>query len=396
MAYEPLAEAADNKAWVSIGGLGGPSFATLTSSGGHLLEFGKLSSASGSVTLEPGSLNLYTYPGGLAGEELQLIRRVMLELAGSATHLFESPDPVGAFAIHALIVCNSEASLELAFAILEIAPKLALQTHAGQPFSGEGNLHILCANRREALAIRMIDLVDGRFSKEEARAFLRTQAVGAFFDSPPMCWYGDSPLSYACVFGLRALVLRMLGTGHVSLNDTGQVGAIVGFYPLHAVAANGLRCMYDFLVGTDGQLAEALRARKFPTTTSGRLVQWNLDGMSPMQLAAKRGLRYMFQHIVKSELTTVLWTWGPVTQYQISLDGIDSSGHGASDVMEVVTREEAAPETKEFILDDFMQGFIFRLYEQKWERFGWCAASRHPRYGRATRARAPPAPLPLP
>ena len=38
---------------------------------------------------------------------------------------------------------------------------------------------------------------------------------------------------------------------------------------------------------------------------------------------------------MKAELTRVLWVWGPVTQYQILLKGIDSAGHGASDVMEV-------------------------------------------------------------
>ena len=51
-------------------------------------------------------------------------------------------------------------------------------------------------------------------------------------------------------------------------------------------------------------------------------------------------LRYMYQHIMKAELTRVLWVWGPVTQYQISLEGVDSSGEGACDVMEILTRED--------------------------------------------------------
>ena len=68
-------------------------------------------------------------------------------------------------------------------------------------------------------------------------SFLTTQAEGVFFDEPPMCWYGDSPLAYACVFGLRALVRKMLDTGLASLNT--NVGKALGFYPLHAVSANG-------------------------------------------------------------------------------------------------------------------------------------------------------------
>ena len=93
--------------------------------------------------------------------------------------------------------------------------------------------------------------------------------------------------------------------------------------------------------------------------------------MSPLQLTAKRGMRMMFQHIMRKELTKVLWVWGPVTQYQLSLEGIDSSGHGASDVMEILTREDADVQTQEFLLDDFMSGFLFTLFQQKWAKFGW-------------------------
>ena len=90
--------------------------------------------------------------------------------------------------------------------------------------------------------------------------------------------------------------------------------------------------------------------------------------MSPLQVAAKRGLQSMFQHIMRAEHTTILWVWGPLTQYQIALGGIDSAGRGASDVMEVLTREDSSVDTKEFILDSFMEGFLFRLYQYKWER----------------------------
>ena len=36
--------------------------------------------------------------------------------------------------------------------------------------------------------------------------------LGVFFSGAPMCFYGESPLGYACVFGLRRLVARMLDT----------------------------------------------------------------------------------------------------------------------------------------------------------------------------------------
>jgi len=325
------------------------------------------------VTVEPGTLNLYTYPGSLKEDAAQLavVHAVVCCLAREAPRLFEAPDPVGACAIHALLVCNTTESLELAFDVLSLVPRLLLVTHVGQPFEGETCLHILAANRREAHACRMVDLALQHCSSEACAAMFGRQALGVFFDDEPMRWYGESPLAYACVFGLRQLVRKLVETGLVSLSD--NVGGVVGLYPLHAVAANGLADMYDFLTRPGG--ADCLRvsccAAKLQLSQAGRQVALNTDGMTPLQLVARLGLRFMYQHIMRREHTRILWTWGPVTQYQIELDGIDSSGEGAADVMEIITREDAPLETQEFILDAFMGGFMFTLFQQKWRKYGW-------------------------
>ena len=62
----------------------------------------------------------------------------------------------------------------------------------------------------------------------------------------------------------------------------------------------------------------------------------------------------MFQHIMRRH-STVVWKWGPVTQYQIDLEGIDSSGTGGNDVMELVGTQDASRRTQEMVLDEFMQ-----------------------------------------
>lgn len=123
---------------------------------------------------------------------------------------------------------------------------------------------------------------------------------------------------------LRTLVKRMLDTGHVSLD--GRCGDFSGFYPIHAVTCQGLRGMYDYL--TEG-LPPEHRCDKLRLAETGQLAL-GTDQMTPLQLAAIRGLPYIFQHIMTKELTKILWIWGPVTQYQISLEGIDSAGHNAS------------------------------------------------------------------
>lgn len=87
--------------------------------------------------------------------------------ADKAPRLFEQPDPVGAFLIHALLVCNTDPALELAFKLLSVMPKLMLQVHTGQPFQDETALHVLSVNRREHLAIEYVDMVVARFEPEQ-------------------------------------------------------------------------------------------------------------------------------------------------------------------------------------------------------------------------------------
>jgi len=79
----------------------------------------------------------------------------------------------------------------------------------------------------------------------------------------------------------------------------------------------------------------------------------------------------MFQHIMKNKHTKIMWKWGPVTAYELDLEGIDSSGDGAADVMEIIGRQDASRVTQQLILDNMMQGFLYKLFQQKWERYGW-------------------------
>jgi hypothetical protein len=66
----------------------------------------------------------------------------------------------------------------------------------------------------------------------------------------------------------------------------------------------------------------------------------------------------------------MLHRWGPLTQFKLDLEGIDSVGGGANDVMEVVGRVDACQRTQEMLLDDCVEGFLHNLFSQKWRRFG--------------------------
>lgn len=117
-----------------------------------------------------------------------------------------------------------------------------------------------------------------------------------------MRWYGETPLSYACVFGLRQLVRKLLKTGCVDFHTS--CGEITGLYPLHAVAASGNRQMYDYLL--KGGLPPHLMGRCGESGVgSGRLSSLQLEGMTALQLTAQLGLRHMFQHVSLATLLSM-------------------------------------------------------------------------------------------
>ena len=67
----------------------------------------------------------------------------------------------------------------------------------------------------------------------------------------------------------------------------------------------------------------------------------DLHGHTPLQLAAKLGLKQVFKHILEARTKTV-WRWGPVSEHLIPLDEIDSAkSHGKLTVMEVLVHWNA-------------------------------------------------------
>jgi hypothetical protein len=330
---------------------------------------------SGDRGLPDGSCNLYTFPNIRTPENprgveptatgLRILKRLLLELAAS-TPALTLPDQVGAFAIHALMVCNTEASLELAMELIEAQPHMLTQVHvnhrSGEPvFTGESCLHIAAVNKREAIFVSMVELAAKKLPRDELQKLLSSQAQGSFFTSIPMLYYGGTALSYACVFGLRQGVLALLMTNAVSLNSRADACPNTGFLPLHAIVANGVLTMFDFVTK---ELPNELRADDTQHTRRGKVAQ-GLRSLTAMQLAAKLGDHQSFRSLLRKQCE-ILWVWGPVTQFQLDLKNIDSAGKGGGDIMELITRMDATKRTTQMLLDTFMNGFIHRLFEQKW------------------------------
>ena len=335
---------------------------TLDTTAQHTLVWNsELKTADGEV-LAPGSLNLYVWPGPFRDAALAVVIKLMFVIASSP--LMEEKDSVGAFPIHGLLVANTDDSLEVAFAILARRPALLMQVHGDGPFIGESALHVLCANQREKHAERFVDLARQYLRPEQFATVLKAQTHGAFFDAHPMVFYGSSPLSYACVFGLKSLVLKLLETDLVRLDQDHCV--VCGLLPLHAVTANGLTDMYNFL----RTLPPKYRPSSEQLTCDGRVSDHDLSALSPLQIACRLGQSRMLKHVLKREKTNMLWKWGSVSAFQTDLAGIDSSGAGARDCLEIVADLDASEATQSFLLDSFMQGFLYRLLKEKWNKYG--------------------------
>ena len=97
---------------------------------------------------------------------------------------FMVPDASGAYPLHALLVANTKASIELALRIMELRPDLITQAHGPGRFIGENALHILAVNRRYEAFERLVGLACRLLDDSSLRALLFTQAEGKFFADP--------------------------------------------------------------------------------------------------------------------------------------------------------------------------------------------------------------------
>lgn len=325
--------------------------------------------------LPKGSCCLYVFPkvttewdptGSNASEDGVRVLRQILSCLASKTNAFQVPDPVGAFPIHALVVCNSPQSLQVSMSLYREHPQWLMQVHAAAgPFSGESALHILAVNKCEELFVELVELAKQQLDSEDTKQLVLGHTEGAFFDGMPMRLYGSTPLSYACCFDLRKAVIALLSTGYCQLNRREDGCNKTGLLPLHAVVANSREDTYDFLTK---ELPPRWRADSMSLTRTAKLTP-ELTGLTPLQLAGSLGDRALVRHILKNQCE-VMWVWGPVTQFALSLQGIDAAGKGGGDIMELIVRTDARRRTCEMLLDSFMNGFIYKLFLEKWERFG--------------------------
>ena len=297
---------------------------------------------------------------------LTILDREAAKGLGSAPFVFDVPDREGAYPVHALMIRNSTPSLAIVMELFTLDPRLLTHLHHESGiFAGESSLHIAAANQQEQAFLQILQLALETLPPDELTGLLLADTVGVFFEQHPMRTFGGTALSYAACHGMKDAVRALLQTGIVSLVKNPSTTS--GFYPIHAVIANRRLDMYDFL--TDGSLPASSRLPQLITQVSRLNSNAYLYNLTPLGLATRIGDRRSVRHILRKQCA-VDWVWGSVTQITLDLSGIDSVHEGDQNIMDLIVRSDSSQRTKELLLDNFMNGFIFDLFREKWSRFG--------------------------
>ena len=291
-----------------------------------------------------GQSNVYHISDAHGKPELEFIIRGLTRQHKQV--VAKAEDSVGAKLVHSLLVANNERSVNLAIELFKITPRLLLGTHGQHSpnkllFKGEGSMHIVAVNKRLAAAETMVRTAVRHLTPAQVLEMLSQSCTGLFFGSAPMRYFGGSVMSYLAVFGLLIPVLPLLE----SLPDERKTAlACRGkkyhkYTALHAVVMAGRVPEFDALIkyGCDEFAMDA-------------------DGYSPMRLSVKMGMRDIFLHSLRHRVKTE-WVWGPIAAYKLPLEGLDTEGRaGELSVMELTAESHALENTKEMLLDTFMNG----------------------------------------
>ncbi len=329
--------------------------------------------------LPAGECNLYCFPQiitaegkaitpkGPALEELKELVRGLgsaSPAAGTTLDAMTVPDASGARLVHGLLIANQRHAVECALDLLEMRPALVPIAHAEGDFKDENCLHVLAVNRRQSDMLRLLKLADDKLDAAGLDKLLNTPAVGEFFSDAPMSLYGGTAFAYACAFRCHRVLTYIFATPRLAecINLQAHPCPFSGYYPIHVAVANGRQRVFDLLVANGADVR--LRTKKVTEAS---------QELTALQLACKLGSHVMTEHILKDRMQ-VQWRWGPVVSYKLPLEEIDTNSledaFAGCDLMELMLAPEALPASQQMLLDKFMSGFLWELFQQKWRRFG--------------------------
>ena len=267
--------------------------------------------------------------------------------------------PVGENVLHLCVLFHTPESIKMAKYLVErFGPSLvnapyqtrSCMTDAPGLYEGEVALHIAIVQRDLDLVLFLL--------KHGAR--LDAHAIGAFF-GPGRVYFGETPFAFAASMGDKKIVRALLDHAREQGGEKNRDAVMravdaYGNNALHMCVMNNQLEMHDFLVDECG----------FPESDR------NNAGMTPFIQTAHEGNARAFNAILKRRFS-VVWTYGPVTNYSLSLENIDTVGKDPHSldpsVIDVILKRGH--------LHLLNHPILVAVLEMKWAKFGKAAFQRN-------------------
>ncbi|XP_029437647.1 transient receptor potential cation channel subfamily V member 6-like [Rhinatrema bivittatum] len=257
-----------------------------------------------------------------------------------------STDPFerGAVGETALHVAALYDNLEVAKALLEVAPDLINEPMTFELYEGQTALHIAAVNQNLNLVKELVS---------RGADVSSPRATGTFFRYSPdnLIYFGEHILSFAACMGNEKIVRLLIERG-ADLRVRDSLGNTI----LHILTLQPSKTfssrIYDLILAYDkgdgGLPLDMILNNNF---------------LTPFKLAAMEGNTVMFQHLLQNR-KHVQWRFGPLTSTLYDLTGIDSWEDDFS-VLELVVSAKKREARR--ILDLTP---VKELVSLKWQTFG--------------------------
>ncbi|CAF1556272.1 unnamed protein product [Rotaria magnacalcarata] len=291
------------------------------------------------------------------------LKRLLSENPSNA----DARGPVGECPIHMLFLYGTETHLNMARYLIINFPYTITQIYNKEEYYGEIVLHIAIIKRNPTM-------VEWLLGEEHNKAYLEQQltsaASGVFFQEGRPCYYGETPLAFACCTNQWNIAEILLKFG-ASMDVVDSNGNTV----LHLLVIHNLPEIYTKYKerwiaeqqtdkdSSDEDDDEYFRIEKQRITPLWKRL--NKEGYTPLTLAAKLGQADMFSFLIEERKITQ-WSFGPVACVLYPLDQVDLECHEDS-IESPVSALELIVQNAHVEL--IMHPRMVDLVNKKWERF---------------------------
>ncbi|CAF0801749.1 unnamed protein product [Adineta ricciae] len=298
----------------------------------------------------------------------------MIRLVTKDPKNVDARGPVGDCPIHMCFLYGSDTHLSMARYLITKFPHTITQIYNEDEYYGENALHI-------AIIKRNATMVEWLLGDEQNQRYQRKQltacASGNFFKVGRPCYYGETPLAFACCTNQWNIAEILLKYG-ADMDVTDSNGNNI----LHLLVIHKLPKMYTKVKQRWIEIQEADKdssdeeenkssASKKVTPLWKRL---NKNGLTPLTLAAKLGHADMFSFLLEERKITQ-WSYGPVSCVLYPLDQVDLEFQNDDEDDDDDNDDDSKPVgaleiiVKNAHVELIMHPRLIDLVNKKWERF---------------------------